>query len=163
MYYDMSYRLLKPSVLRCSTLVAYWFLYRILISNKFTVYLYLQISTTFRSFLAGTEYTANSTWSWLNCTFCDRCGKISMTHIIHKQQLKIFKNNNLESISQIQYGHFPLYTIHCMYSTFQQRYILKSGKLIFHIYSRYYFSFDQCNYTLSPTTPVFVESTVYNC
>ena len=41
--------------------------------------------------------------------------------------------------------------------------ILKSGKLIFHIYSRYYFSFEQCNYTLSPTTPVFVESTIYNC
>ena len=41
--------------------------------------------------------------------------------------------------------------------------ILKSGKLIFHIYSRYYFNFEQCNYTLSPTTPVFVKSTIYNC
>ena len=40
---------------------------------------------------------------------------------------------------------------------------MKSGKLIFHIYSRYYFSFEQCNYTLSPTTLVFVESTIYNC
>ena len=38
--------------------------------------------------------------------------------------------------------------------------ILKSGKLIFHIYSRYYFSFEQCNYTLGPTTLVFVESTI---
>ena len=54
-----------------------------------------------------------------------------------------------------------------MYSTLQQSYIrycvLKSGKLIFHIYSRYYFSFEQFNYTLSPTTPVFVEYTIYNC
>ena len=41
--------------------------------------------------------------------------------------------------------------------------VLKSGKLIFHIYSRYYFSFEQCNCTLSPTTSVFVESTIYNC
>ena len=40
--------------------------------------------------------------------------------------------------------------------------ILKSGKLIFPIYSRYYFSFDQCNYALSSTTPVLVESIIYN-
>ena len=53
-----------------------------------------------------------------------------------------------------------------MYSTFRQSYILcsENGKLIFNIYSRYYFSFEQCNYTMSrsqrqqPTSYVTIRS-----
>ena len=52
----------------------------------------------------------------------------------------------------------------CMYSTFNTvtYCVLKTGKLIFYIYSQYEFNFEQCNYTMSPTTPVFVDCTMNN-
>ena len=52
-----------------------------------------------------------------------------------------------------------------MYSTFQQSYIMcyEIWQIDIPHYSQYYFSFEKCNYKMSPTTPVFVESTIYNC
>ena len=51
-----------------------------------------------------------------------------------------------------------------MHSTFQQSCILcsENWQTISHLLS-ILFSFEQCNYTMSPITPVFVVSTMNNC